>query len=152
MLSRLEAVDITIWLLDPLRGSSYHRFPTWLINKRTVTNARNTGNDCFKWAFLEGMHPTKRDSVRLKKYESFQSKYDFSSLTYHVPLKDINTFCRRYNCSINVHGISGGNDDQVDIEHDDIEMIKKTKSKMVMMISKMRIMKSISQMIKKLTS
>ena len=98
------------------------------------------------------MHPTKSDSVRLKKYESFQSKYDFSSLTYHVPLKDIHTFCKRNNCSINVYGISGGNDDQVDIEDDDIEMVKKTKSKMVMMISKVRIMKSISQMIKKLMS
>ena len=121
VLSRLEALDITIWLLDPIRASSYHRLPTWIINKFAVTNVRNTGNDCFKWAFLAGMHPTKRNSDRLKKYESFQSKYDFSSLTYPVPLKDIDTFCRRNNCSINVYGISGGKDDQDDDYEIDIE-------------------------------
>ena len=104
VLSRLEALDITIWQLDPLRASSYRRLPTWIVNKHAVTNVRNTDNNCFKWAFLAGMHPTKRHSERLKKYESFQSKYDFSSLAYHVPLKDIATSCRRNNCSINVYG------------------------------------------------
>ena len=70
------------------------------------------------------MHPTKRDSDRLKKYESFQSKYDFNSLTYPVPLKDIDTFYRRNNCSIDVYGISGGKDDdyKVNIEDDEIDI------------------------------
>ena len=81
-MSRLEALAIAIWQLDPLGASSYHRLPAWIINKRAVTNVRNTGNDCFKWAFLAGMHPIKRNSGRLKKEESFESKYDFSSLTY----------------------------------------------------------------------
>ena len=67
------------------------------------------------------MHPIKTHSERLKKYESFQSKYDFISLTYLVPLKYIDAFCRRNNCSINVYGISGGKDDQGDIEGDDIQ-------------------------------
>ena len=130
VLSRLEALKITIWQLDPLRASSYRRLPTWIINKHAVTNERNTGNDCFKWAFLAGMHPTKRDSDRLMKYKSFQSKYDFSPLTYPVPLKDIDRFCRRNNWSINVYGISGKDDDykvnieddEIDIEDDDIDI------------------------------
>ena len=67
------------------------------------------------------MHPTKRHSERLKKYESFQSKYDFGSLTYPVSLKDIGVFCRRNDCSIDVYGISNGRDDQDDIEDDEIE-------------------------------
>ena len=119
--------------------------------KQVCCHVRNTANDCFKWAFLAGMYPTKRHSERLKKYESFQSKYDFSPLTYPVPLNDIDTFCRRNNCSINVYGISDGKDDQDDIEGDDIEddqeddmMISKMMlSKMKMMISKMIIKKSI---------
>ena len=101
-----------------IKNIIYHRLPRWIINKHAVTNVRNTGNDCFKWAFLAGMHPTKRYSDRLKKYENFQSKYDFSSLTYPIPLKDNDTFCSRNNCSINVYGISGGKDDQSDIEGD----------------------------------
>ena len=68
---------------------------------------------------------------RLKKYESFQSKYDFSSLTYPVPLNDIDMFCRRNNCSINVYGVSGSRDndykvniedDEIDIEDDEIDI------------------------------
>ena len=53
--------------------------------------------------------------------ECIQLKFDFCSLTYPVPLTGIDTFCRRNNCSINVFGISGGKDDQDDIEGDDIE-------------------------------
>ena len=124
MLSRLEALDITLWQLGPLRASSNHRLPTWIINTHAVTNVRNTGHDCFKWAFLARMHPIKTHSERLKKYESFPSKYYFSSRAYPVPLKDIETFCRRNNCSINVYGISGGNDNvnKVNIEDDEIDI------------------------------
>ena len=70
------------------------------------------------------MHPTKRDSDKLKKYESFQSKYDFSSLTYPAPLKYTDTFCRRNNCSIDVYSISSGKDDdyKVNIEDDETDI------------------------------
>ena len=36
-------------------------------------------------------------------------------------LKDIDTFCRRNNCSINVYDINGGKDDQEDDYEIDIE-------------------------------
>ena len=78
------------------------------------------GIHCFKWAFLAVMHPTKIHTDRLRKYESFQSRYDFTSLTY----PDIHTFYRRNNCSINVYDISGGidDDDKVNIKNDDIDI------------------------------
>ena len=53
VISRIEALDITLWQLDPLRASSYHRLPAWIINKHAVTNVRNTGNDCFKGHSLQ---------------------------------------------------------------------------------------------------
>jgi len=109
ILSYLEALDITVWELDPLRASSYHKLPAWIVSKRAVTNVKNTGNDCFKWAFLAGMHPISINSERMSKYVEFEKEYDFTSLHYPVPLKEIDTFCRRNNCSVNVYGISDEN-------------------------------------------
>ena len=32
--------------------------PQWIRDKKPATNIIGTGNDCFKWAVLAGMHPT----------------------------------------------------------------------------------------------
>ena len=39
------------------------------------------------------MHPAKHHSEGMRKYIEFESSYDFSSLPYPVPSKDINPFC-----------------------------------------------------------
>ena len=43
--------------------------------------------------FLASMHPTQSNPSLLTKYQQFEGLYDFSSLMYPVPLKDIERFC-----------------------------------------------------------
>ena len=56
ILSHIESLDANLWELDPLKASSYHRLPQWIINKRAVRNIKNTDQECFKWAILAGLH------------------------------------------------------------------------------------------------
>ena len=38
IISRLMALDATLWLLDALRGSTFHQLPEWIRSKRAVRN------------------------------------------------------------------------------------------------------------------
>ena len=124
-LSQINSLDLSMWELDPLRGSSYHELPEWIIDKRAVVNVKAYGNDCFKWAFLAGMHEPTSATNRNKMYSytAYEHLYDFSSLSYPVPLKDINTFAKRNNVSINVYGCTQ-NDTQNDKSKNSIHPLK----------------------------
>ena len=55
--SHFQALQVTLWQLDPLRGSSYIPLPQWIETRRAVVNVAGTDDDCFKWAILAGMCP-----------------------------------------------------------------------------------------------
>ena len=93
ILNSLQSLETVAWSLDPLRASAHHKLPTWIVSKRAVTNLMRTGFECFKWAFLAGMHPIQSIPTRLSKYQQFEGLYDFSTLMYPVPLKNIQIFC-----------------------------------------------------------
>ena len=69
--------------------------------RRAVVNIRGTGNDCFKWTVLAGMHPVDAHGDRTIQYTEHESKYQFSSLHFPVPL----SFATANNISINVYGV-----------------------------------------------
>ena len=48
VLACINSLDITLWELDPLRGSSYHELPMWIKDKRAVVNVKHIGQDYFK--------------------------------------------------------------------------------------------------------
>ena len=52
IVSRLIALDTTVWLLDALRGRTFHQLPEWIRPKKAVRNNQNKDNQCFKWAIL----------------------------------------------------------------------------------------------------
>ena len=56
-----------------------------------------TGEDCFKWAILAGMH-----HVDVHAYVEHMGKYDVSSLSFPV---HVGSFALRNNMSINVYGV-----------------------------------------------
>ena len=126
ILNILHSLETVVWSLDPLRASAHHKLPTWIVSKRAVTNVKSTGFECFKWAFLAGMHPTQSDSSRLLKYQQLEGLYDFSTLMYPVPLKDIERFCKVNDCSINVYGVTGT---EVDGELGTVYPLKVTQNK-----------------------
>ena len=112
VLPRVNSLDLTLWELDPLRGSSYHELPMWIKNKRAVINVNNIGQDCFKWAFLAGMHPISNHRNKTYSYTMYVELYEFSTLKYPVPQKDIATFAfaKRNDVSINVYGCTNYKD------------------------------------------
>jgi len=45
-LSKLVALDTTVWELDPLRGSTYHALPQWVMDTLSVVNVENHDEHC----------------------------------------------------------------------------------------------------------
>ena len=74
---------------------------------RAVVNVTGTGDDCFKWAVLAGMHPVNVHEDSMGKYAEHMGKYDFSSLRFPVPLSSVGSFASTNNMSINVYGVDG---------------------------------------------
>ena len=69
--SNFASLQLTLRHLDPLRRSSFVRIPRWIREKKAVVNVTGTGDDCFKWAVLSGMHPVGRHEHpnRMSTYE-----------------------------------------------------------------------------------
>ena len=51
------------------------------------------------------MHPVAAHGDRLSQYTEHESKYDFSSLHFSVPLSSVGSFAITNNMSINVYGV-----------------------------------------------
>ena len=62
-----------------------------------------TGDDRFKWAILAGMHPVEVNADRRVRYIEHMGRYDFSSLSFPVPLQSVGP-------SINVYGVEDDNE------------------------------------------
>ena len=83
--SNFVSLELSLWHLDPLRASAFVPLPKWIKDKRAVTNIVGTGNDCFKWAVLAGLHPATDNPHRMEDYLPYIDLYDFSSLSFPVP-------------------------------------------------------------------
>ena len=104
--SHFDSLQLTLWYLDPLCASASVPLPQWIRDKKATTNIIGTGNDCFKWAVLAGMHPTTADNPnRMVNYVEHACGYDFSSLCFPVSLSSIAPFAPKNNLSINVYGV-----------------------------------------------
>ena len=102
--SHFASLQLTLWPLDPLHASAFVPLPV---------NVTGTGDDCFKWAVLAGMHPDEhlRESDRMSKYEEYVIKNDFSSLRFPVPLSSVGSSAKANNLPVNVYGVE--NDEKV---------------------------------------
>ena len=104
--SHFASLQLTLWHLDPLRASAFVPLPEWIRDKKATTNIIGTGNDCFKWAVLAGMHPTMDNHPnRMVNYMEHACGYNFSSLCFPVSLSSIVPFAAKNNLSINVYGV-----------------------------------------------
>ena len=101
--SSFVLLELSLWQLDPLRPGTFIPLPKWIRDKRAVTNVVDTGDACFKWAVLAGLHPAS-----LEPKLAYVDKYDFSTLSYPVPLSSIAPFAARNGISINVYAVEDG--------------------------------------------
>ena len=106
--SNFVSLQLTLWHLDQLRASTFVPLPKWIQDKHAMTNIVGTGDDCFKWAVLAGLHPTADHPYHMESYIEHTTKYDFSSLTFPVPLSAVASFAAKNKISINVYGIADG--------------------------------------------
>ena len=90
---------------DQLRASAFIPLPNWIQTRRAVVNIIGTGNDCFKWAVLAGMHHVDANAHRMSQYTEHVGKYDFSSLHFPVSISSVGSFVTTNNMSINVYGV-----------------------------------------------
>ena len=93
--------------MTPFRASAFVPLPRWIQANRAVINVIGTGDDCFKWTVLAGVHPVNDNAHRMDKYVEHVNKYDFSSLRFPMQLSSIASFAKANNLSINVYGIDG---------------------------------------------
>ena len=99
------SLQLTLWHLDSLRASAFVPLPDWIQTRKAVVNVRGTGNDCFKWVVLAGMHPVDANANRMNQNVENSSKYDFSSLDFPVPLSSVGPYASANHMSINVYGV-----------------------------------------------
>ena len=55
--SSFVSLELSLWQLDPLRAGMFIPLPKWIRDKGAVANVVGTGDACFKWAVLAGLHP-----------------------------------------------------------------------------------------------
>ena len=103
--SHFQELQLTLCQLDPLRDSVYIPLPRWTQTRRAVVNVAGTGDDCFKWAILGGMHAVDVHADLRGKYIEHMGRYDFTSLPFPAPLQAIGPFAVRNNMTINVYGV-----------------------------------------------
>ena len=90
---RINSLDTTVWVLNPLRGESYHELSQWIKNSHCTVNVKNEGNRCFEDAVMAGLYRPERSKnvTRPGSYKEFYERDDaptFSSLTFPVKLRD----------------------------------------------------------------
>ena len=90
--SNFVSLQLSLWHHDPLRVSAVVPLPNWIQTRRAVVIIRGTGNDCFKWAVLGGMHHVDANAHRMSQYTEHERKYDFSSLHLPANLSNIVSF------------------------------------------------------------
>ena len=93
--SNFVSLQLSLWHLDPLSASAFVQLPTLIQTRRAVVNIRGTGDDCFKWAVLAGMHPVDANAHRVSQYTEHISKYGFSTLHSPVPLSFVGFLSRQ---------------------------------------------------------
>ena len=106
--SNFVSLELSLWHLDPLRASAFVPLPKWIRDKHAVTNIVGTGNDCFKWAVLAGLHPGADTPHRMDNYLPYVNLYDFTNLNYPVPLSAVKPFAMKNGISINVYAVEDG--------------------------------------------
>ena len=84
----IRSLDTTVWLLNPLRGESYHPLSKWISNTHCVVNLRNEGNRCFEDAVMAALYTPKSHSERSGSYKQFYERKEAPSFkTLNFPIK-----------------------------------------------------------------
>ena len=100
-------MDVNFHRLNLTKGGTYLPLPKFIERKKAIINPQNQDNECFKWSVIATLHNSdiKCNNNRVSNLRKFESKYDWSDLSFPTSLKDIKKFEFRNSIAINVLGI-----------------------------------------------
>src|SRR5277367_3017267 len=101
-LKQINSLQININKYSPLKASSYFELPEYITNKKAIINVKNEDNQCFKWAILAALYPTKNHPERVSNYIKYENKINMSSIPFPVKISDIKKFEKLNKISANV--------------------------------------------------
>lgn len=122
-LKSIDEINFQVVKYAPLRGGSYIKCPSYIVNKRAVLNVQNRTDElCFKWAILSALCKPTGNITRVSAYRSNSFTFvdrdgetrhetiNFDGLTFPMPLENIKIFEQiNPNISVNVFGYSNDN-------------------------------------------
>ena len=119
-------MDVTVWEIDPLRGSTYFPLSDWIKNTRCVINPQNTDQECFRHAVMIALYDPGHASnrSRVSSYLRFYQEEDaphFEGLEYPLRVIDVGKFeSLNKDISVNIYGVVdyGNNRYSNDAEND----------------------------------
>lgn len=100
----LEKMYVNISKYRAYRGGSYLELDDYLKNKKCCINIKNDDDKCLQWCII--YHFKKdiitKDPQRITKYKPYENMFDFSSIKFPTPLRDIKKVEEIINKGINV--------------------------------------------------
>ncbi len=108
----IDALQLRINIVNPLTGSTYVILPNCIRNKKAVINVKNNDNKCFKYAILT-KYNTRSDKTKFSnqyfKILEKKSGLNFHCIDFPTPVKQIKSFERLNNVSVNVFSLDNKN-------------------------------------------
>lgn len=102
--SKVIYVELCYVVYSPLKGGTYIREPTELLNSKSLVNGRNRDQKCFLYSVLAKLYPAKRNPSRVSHYYAFLNKVNMQGIHYPVHITQISKFENQNNISVNVFG------------------------------------------------
>ena len=90
-----HVINLVIYTVEwnPLNAGSYIDLPTYLKNKKAITNMENKDDKCFMWCVLRALNPVGRDKERIdKNLIAQQITLNMKGIKYPVDFQDIDRF------------------------------------------------------------
>jgi len=76
----------------PLKGSSYIDLPRVIKDKKAIINPKNKDNECFRWAVLMALYPSKIHANRISNYTGHINKLSWEGMEFPATPKSIEAF------------------------------------------------------------
>lgn len=109
VLNKVDSIVLNTFKFTPLGGGSYIPLPQEIQNRHAVINVVNNDNMCFKYAILSRFVKSNNPQRLTREYHEISDKFNFSGLTFPVPLSDIKIFEENNpGVSVNVYGLQTG--------------------------------------------
>lgn len=89
-LNKIDGLILIVHRYTSLGGSSYIPLPENIKKRQAVINVQNNDQRCFMYSILSKFVKSDNSQRSTRDYEEIENKFDFSGLTYPVPLKDSN--------------------------------------------------------------